>query len=34
MNASLDPTAERQSDVKATLVSARHVKKELRKGSD
>jgi hypothetical protein len=34
MNASLDPTAERQSDVKTTFVSAVHVKKEIRKGSD
>jgi hypothetical protein len=34
MNASLDPTAGRQSDVKTTLVSAVHVKKDIRKGSD
>jgi hypothetical protein len=34
MNASLDPTAERQSDVKTTFVSSVHVKKEIRKGSD
>jgi hypothetical protein len=33
MNASLDPTAERQSDVKNKFVSAVHVKKEIRKGS-
>jgi hypothetical protein len=34
MNASLDPTAESQSGVKTTFVSAVHVKKESRKGSD
>jgi hypothetical protein len=34
MNATLDPTAERQSDVKTTFVSAVHVKKEIRKRSD
>jgi hypothetical protein len=34
MNAPLDPAAERQSDVKATFVSAEHVKKENGKGSD
>jgi hypothetical protein len=34
MNASLDPTAESQSDVKTTFVSAVHVKKEIRQGSD
>jgi hypothetical protein len=34
MNASLDPTAGLQSDVKTTFVSAVHVKKDIRKGSD
>jgi hypothetical protein len=34
MNASLDPTADRQSDVKTTFVSAVHVKKKNRKDSD
>jgi hypothetical protein len=34
MNSSLDPTVERQSDVKTTFVSAVRVKKEIRKGSD
>jgi hypothetical protein len=34
MNASLDPTARRQFDVKTTFVSAVHVKKDIRKGSD
>jgi hypothetical protein len=34
MNASLDPTAERQSDVKTKFVSAVHEKNEIRKGSD
>jgi hypothetical protein len=34
MNASLDPTAERRSDMKTTFVSAVHVKKEIREGSD
>jgi hypothetical protein len=34
INASLDPTAERQSDMKTTFVSAVLVKKEIRKGSD
>jgi hypothetical protein len=34
MNASLNPTAERQSDVKTTFVSAVHVDKEIRKNKD